>query len=402
MTRASWHTYQSFLGLPGTPIEFTDRYILSDLAPEQAQQQRYDEDPIGFAHYNDRVRDLTPRSLDLPPGTHPFPTRFCRSNSQLMFNITDLAHQLTEDILIAGGHIETREFHTPSDLAALPQKVIVNCTGYGARALFSDSSLTPVRGQIGWLIPQPEALYGLVYNNLNVLSRRDGIVVQLSEQGEASGWNNTDETPRPPRGRRRRAPASCYLRPHGARQPQAPVDPAPAATPNQLLPSPVQCFPGRRDGKSIASPPVAVREHAVHSRTTLICSSGTPAARACRRFASQRSRKTSASASLQQLCVKTLQQLSAHGIAARSNRRSDRHPKILRSRSELLPHPLDAHPGDTRRRPPPARMKRTRRMQPLIRHQDRHTIRRQNAKQQPGRIGHQSIPILSAITSVHP
>ena len=195
MTRTSWHTYQSYLGLPGTPIEFNDRYVLSDPPPEQAQQQRYDDDPIGFAHYNDRVRDLTPRYLDLPPGTHPFPTRFCRTSTQLMFNITDLAHLLTEDILIAGGKIETREFHTPADLAALPQRVIVNCTGFGARALFGDTSVTPVRGQIGWLIPQPECNYGIVYNDLNVLARRDGIVVQLSEKGEASGFNSTDEQP---------------------------------------------------------------------------------------------------------------------------------------------------------------------------------------------------------------
>ncbi len=195
MTRTSWHTYQSYLGLPGNPIEFTDRYVLSDPPPEQAQQQRYDEDPIGFAHFNDRVRDLTPRYLDLPPGTHPFPTRYCRTSSQLMFNITDLAHQLTEDILIGGGKIETREFHTPSELAQLSQKVIVNCTGYGARALFSDTSITPVRGQIGWLIPQPNCLYGIVHDNLNVLARRDGIVIQLSEQGEASGWDNTNEQP---------------------------------------------------------------------------------------------------------------------------------------------------------------------------------------------------------------
>ena len=195
MTRNSWRTYQSFLGLPGSPVEFTDRYTLSDLPPEQAQQMRYSEDPIGFAHYNERVLDLTPRSLDLPPGTHPFPTRFARRNTQLMFNITDYAHQLTDDFLLAGGKIVTREFHTPADLASLPERIVVNCTGFGARQLFSDTSLTPVRGQIGWLIPQPEVNYGIVYDNLNILSRRDGIVVQLSEKGEASGWNDTNEQP---------------------------------------------------------------------------------------------------------------------------------------------------------------------------------------------------------------
>ncbi len=195
MARYSWHHYQSFLALPGTPIEFTDRYTLSDLPPEQDVQRRRDEDPLGFAHLMPHIQDISPRALDLPPGAHPFPTRYARRNSQLMFNITALAHTIVEDFMIAGGRIETREFHTPADLASLPQQTIVNCTGYGARALFADTSITPVRGQIGWLIPQPEVNYGLVFDNLNILSRRDGIVVQLSEAGEATGWNSTDETP---------------------------------------------------------------------------------------------------------------------------------------------------------------------------------------------------------------
>ena len=112
-----------------------------------------------------------------------------------MFNITDYSHQLTEDFLLAGGRIVTREFHTPAELLALPQPILLHSTGYGARALFAENSITPVRGQIGWLIPQPEVHYGLVFDNLNILGRRDGIVVQLSEQGEASGWNDANETP---------------------------------------------------------------------------------------------------------------------------------------------------------------------------------------------------------------
>jgi len=41
-----------------------------------------------------------------------------------------------------------REFHAPQDLAALPESVIINCTGYGARQLWTDDSIVPVRGQI--------------------------------------------------------------------------------------------------------------------------------------------------------------------------------------------------------------------------------------------------------------
>ena len=195
MARTSWHTYASYLSLPGNPVEFTDRYFLSDDTPEQAYQNYLASDPIGFARLNNSIADLTPRSLDLPPGTHPFPTRYARRNSQLMFNITELVHLLTEDFLIAGGKLETRTFTTPADLAPLPHFVLFNCTGYGARQLFADTSITPVRGQIGWLIPQPECNYGLIHKDLSILCRRDGIVVQLSEKGEATGWQDPNEQP---------------------------------------------------------------------------------------------------------------------------------------------------------------------------------------------------------------
>ncbi len=194
MARTSWHYYQSFLGLPGEPVEFTERYVLSDPHPTAAEQKIRDDDPIGFAYYMDRIRDLNPRFEDLPAGSHPFPTRWARRRSDLMFNITAYAHQLTEDFQLNGGRIVHREFHAPSEFAQLPEPVILHSTGYAARELFTDQSLTPVRGQIAWLIPQPEVNYGLLFDNLNILGRRDGIVVQLSAQGEVSGWNDATET----------------------------------------------------------------------------------------------------------------------------------------------------------------------------------------------------------------
>jgi hypothetical protein len=35
MARTSFAMYQSYLGLPGTPIEWTDAYLLSDTAPSE-------------------------------------------------------------------------------------------------------------------------------------------------------------------------------------------------------------------------------------------------------------------------------------------------------------------------------------------------------------------------------
>jgi hypothetical protein len=195
MCRNSFHTYESYLGMAGNPVEWIDRYMLSDGSPAVPQTNRRRDDTLDFAHYQNRVSDLTPRSQDLPPGSHPFPTRYATRNSSLTFNIAAYSRQLVTDFLIEGGKIERVEFHSPSELNQVAQKVIINATGYGARALWKDESIVPVRGQIAWLIPQPEVNYGVSYKNVNVLSRRDGIVVQDGGKGEMDGYNDANEQP---------------------------------------------------------------------------------------------------------------------------------------------------------------------------------------------------------------
>jgi D-amino-acid oxidase len=195
MCRSSFHMYESYLGMAGNPVEWTDQYVLSDSGPADAPATPRRADELNFARYRDRVRDLTPRPQELPPGSHPFPTRYARRNSNLTFNIAGYSRQLVTDFLIEGGKIEHVEFHSPSELSHVAQKVIINATGYGARALWSDESIVPVRGQIAWLIPQPEVNYGVLYKNVNVISRRDGIVVQDGGIGDMEGYNNANEQP---------------------------------------------------------------------------------------------------------------------------------------------------------------------------------------------------------------
>lgn len=192
MARISFHRYRRYLGLPGNPVEWFDRYTLSDLAPGQQGQQA--DDPLGFASYNERIRDLMPRGEELPQGSTPFPVRYVRRNSQMKFNIADYGHTLLGDFHAAGGTFVHAEFATLSDVARLKENVIINCTGYGARAFCKDESVVPVRGQIGWLIPQPEVTYGVFYEGVSMLSRRDGIVVQVLEGGDMRGYNDANET----------------------------------------------------------------------------------------------------------------------------------------------------------------------------------------------------------------
>lgn len=192
MARYSFRMYESYLGVAGNPIEWTERYMLSD-GPSARRPAPAGE--LDFAHYMDRIADITPRTEELPAGTHPFPTRFARRTTNLAFNVAGYSRQLLTDFLLEGGKIEYREFHTPQDVTTLREKVIVNCPGYGARALWKDESIVPVRGQIAWLLPQPDVVYGFAYKGIYVLGRRDGIVVQDGGSGEMEGYNNADETP---------------------------------------------------------------------------------------------------------------------------------------------------------------------------------------------------------------
>jgi glycine/D-amino acid oxidase-like deaminating enzyme len=197
MARTSFKTYREFLGLPGTPVEWIDRYFLSDGSAAGAGAQRGGAAPapLDFASYEDRIADLTPRFEPVAPGATPFPTSIVRRSATMMFNIADLSHTLMSEFLAAGGRITRTEFHAPADLTLLKEKVVINCPGYGARALWGDESVTPVRGQIAWLIPQPEVNYSVIYRNINMLPRRDGIVVQSLEGGDMRGYGETNEIP---------------------------------------------------------------------------------------------------------------------------------------------------------------------------------------------------------------
>jgi glycine/D-amino acid oxidase-like deaminating enzyme len=194
MTRTSFRMYQTLLGLPGRPIEWYDGYALSDRPWDQVHGDVADEPDYGDLH--SRVRDLTPKSVTLEAGTHPFAQPYARRFTSMMFNISTYARLLLAEFREAGGTIEIREFHDPRELMKLPESTLIHATGYGARALFKDESIVPVRGQTARLIPQPEVTYGLyVAPDLSVVPRSDGLLVQVL--GDTGNFNNPDTTPNP-------------------------------------------------------------------------------------------------------------------------------------------------------------------------------------------------------------
>lgn len=110
-----------------------------------------------------------------------------------MFNLTAYTQTLLADFHAAGGRIEITEFHAPADFARLKEKTLVNATGYGARALFGDQSIVPVRGQLARAIPQADVNYGLFYNQVGFVPRRDGLVFQVSGEDEYYGYGDDTE-----------------------------------------------------------------------------------------------------------------------------------------------------------------------------------------------------------------
>ncbi len=186
MARETYSTFQSFLGTAGMPVEFIDSYSVTDT---QAPRRR---DESGRPAFAELQRELTPdllsTRLEFAPGTHPFGGRFVRRNTQLMFNLASYQRILMQDFEANGGRVEITEFHTPNDFQRIRERTIVNATGYGARALMSDDSIVPVRGQLTRLIPQSDVTYGVGYKDVSFLPRRDGFVIQVVGDSDYYGY----------------------------------------------------------------------------------------------------------------------------------------------------------------------------------------------------------------------
>lgn len=128
----------------------------------------------------------------LGPGEHPFHTRYAIQRPEMRFEPSIYLDALMQDVVAWGGKIRIRKFDTPRDLMTLDESLIVNCTGLGAKALFGDSDLVPLKGQLVVLIPQEEVTYstnGGVPGSapgafVHMMPRRDGIILGGTSERE--------------------------------------------------------------------------------------------------------------------------------------------------------------------------------------------------------------------------
>jgi D-amino-acid oxidase len=137
------------------------------------------------------IANFPPVNRVLSQTEHPFPLQNVLRYDTIYVETGRYLRQMLRDVQIAGGKIEVRKFATPADIQALPESLVLNCTGLGSRDLFGDQDLHPARGQLAILEPQPEVQYALTGGPGYMFPRPDGII--LGGTFEVDQWDTTPE-----------------------------------------------------------------------------------------------------------------------------------------------------------------------------------------------------------------
>jgi glycine/D-amino acid oxidase-like deaminating enzyme len=172
--RANRFSYEYFQGLVGDRMGV--QWLPNYSALENASDGLSSEAPGEFF----------PGYEVLAEGEHPFGSRTVASWRKMLIEPPVYLEALRRDFLLAGGRIVVREFEDIASLVALPEPLMVNCTGLGARALFGDEELVPAKGQLVVLLPQPEVDY-ITDISGDMCPRRDGIL--LGSTWERGVWS---------------------------------------------------------------------------------------------------------------------------------------------------------------------------------------------------------------------
>jgi glycine/D-amino acid oxidase-like deaminating enzyme len=142
---------------------------------------------------------LLPKEVDsgqtlLQPGEHPFPTKYAVDRPMMRIEPSIYLDALVEDFHTFGGRIVIRKFEDVREVAWLSEPTVVNSTGLGAKALFGDEEILPLKGQLTSLVPQEEVHYGTNGGlrspdptpgiGIHMMPRSDGIILGgTSERG---------------------------------------------------------------------------------------------------------------------------------------------------------------------------------------------------------------------------
>jgi len=175
-TEFSYRRYQTLLGL---------RYGVRWVRNYSLRYHEFEEPGLE----GKLIRKFMPEFRELSESEHPFSRyRFVRQYDTMLVEPPTYLNAVLTDFHIGGGVVQVMHFDHVSQLQQLPESVIFNCTGLGARALFDDQELIPVKGQLTVLLPQPEVDYiALMEDDLYMFPLTDGILLGGTfEDGEWS------------------------------------------------------------------------------------------------------------------------------------------------------------------------------------------------------------------------
>ena len=174
-TELAYRRYQSLIG-PRYGVRWIRNYFLS-------------RHPITDDDQTRAIQSFTPETRILKESEHPFSGyAFALQYDTMLIEPPIYLNAMLTDFRIAGGTVRVRHFANVPQLQQLAEPVIFNCTGLGARALFEDQELVPVKGQLTVLLPQPEVNYmASMEDDLYMFPRTDGILLGGTfEKGEWS------------------------------------------------------------------------------------------------------------------------------------------------------------------------------------------------------------------------
>src|SRR5918997_1431431 len=172
------------------PAKFTEQFRLACRMSNHAFQLLVrPEYGVRWIDTVEMYRDEASLGRELPGGNNLYPQQevhrdagryfgfpYARQYSTMLIEPSVYLDALLRDFYVAGGKLVVRGFRNREEVMRLPEPVIFNCTGLGARALFGDQKLRPVRGQLEVLLPQPEIDYCYLSSGY-MFPRRDGIIL---------------------------------------------------------------------------------------------------------------------------------------------------------------------------------------------------------------------------------
>ena len=166
LAKAALLSHRAFQELQGATfgIRWIENYVLSD-------------QPLPEWWEHGLTRDLYPGERDLLPDEHPFSAAHARRFTTLLVEPPIYLSAMMREVRLAGGRIVVGELRNREEVQALPEPVVVNCTGLGAKALFGDLELVPIRGQLTFLLPQPDVDYIVIRDNFYMFPRADGVLL---------------------------------------------------------------------------------------------------------------------------------------------------------------------------------------------------------------------------------